>query len=87
MAGRTIIDLMETSVERFGDDTYLMEKVGDRYEGTSYRETRELVHRFAAGLMALGSHARSTPRRPGTSPSTGTAATRSSPNSRSPARA
>ena len=54
MPGRTIIDLMETSVERFGDDVYLMEKVGDRYEGTTYRETRELVHRFSAGLLALG---------------------------------
>ena len=54
MPGRTIIDLMETSVERFGDDVYLMEKVGDQYEGTTYRETRELVHRFSAGLLALG---------------------------------
>ena len=54
MPGRTIIDLMETSVERFGDDVYLMEKVGDHYEGTTYRETRELVHTFSAGLRALG---------------------------------
>jgi long-chain acyl-CoA synthetase len=54
MPGRTIIDLMESSVERYGDDIYLMEKVGERYEGTSYRETRELVHGFAAGLLALG---------------------------------
>jgi long-chain acyl-CoA synthetase len=54
MPGRTIIDLLETSVERFRDDVYLMEKVGDQYEGTTFRETRELVHRFSAGLLALG---------------------------------
>lgn len=54
MAPRTLIQLFEQSVERFSDDVYLMEKVGDRYQGTTYRETRDLVYRFAAGLMALG---------------------------------
>jgi len=54
MAGRTLIDLMETSAERFADEVYLLEKPDDRYEETTYRETREQVHRFAAGLLALG---------------------------------
>jgi long-chain acyl-CoA synthetase len=54
MDGRTLIALMENSVERFGDEIYLMEKRGDRYEGTTYRDTREQIVRFAAGLMALG---------------------------------
>jgi len=54
MPARTLIELLENSVERFGDDVYLMEKVGDRYEGTTYRETREQIHLFSAGLQALG---------------------------------
>jgi long-chain acyl-CoA synthetase len=54
MAGRTLVDLMETSAQRFADEVYLLEKPADEYVGTTYRETRELVHRFAAGLMSLG---------------------------------
>jgi len=54
MADRTLIALMERAVERFADEIYLMEKRNDRYEGTTYRETREQIVRFAAGLMALG---------------------------------
>lgn len=54
MAGRTLVDLMETSAERFADEIYLLEKPTDKYEGTTYRETREKVHQFAAGLLALG---------------------------------
>jgi len=54
MPGRTLIDLMETSAERFADEVYLLEKPVDHYVETTYRETREQVHRFAAGLLALG---------------------------------
>lgn len=54
MAGRTLVQLMETSAERFSDEIYLLEKTGDEYEGTTYGETRTQVHRFAAGLLALG---------------------------------
>jgi long-chain acyl-CoA synthetase len=45
---------METSAERFADEIYLLEKPDDQYEGTTYGETRIQVHRFAAGLLALG---------------------------------
>ncbi|MCJ7629392.1 MAG: AMP-binding protein, partial [Longimicrobiales bacterium] len=54
MPGRTLIDLMESSAERFADEVYLLEKPQDHYVETTYRETREQVHRFAAGLLALG---------------------------------
>lgn len=54
MPGRTLIALMESSAARFADEVYLMEKVGGQYQGTTYRETRERVRRFAAGLLALG---------------------------------
>ena len=51
---RTLPWLFETSVERFADTVMMLEKRGDRYEATTFAEMRELVHRFAAGLMSLG---------------------------------
>ncbi len=54
MAGRTLVDLLETSAETFAGNIYLLEKTGGAYEGTTYRETREAVHRFAAGLLTFG---------------------------------
>ena len=55
MAGRTLIDLMETSAERFADEVYLLEKdpTTDTSE-TTYRETRSQVHRFACGPPGPG---------------------------------
>ena len=46
--------LFETSADRFADAVMMLEKRGDRYEGTTYAAMRVLVHRFAAGLMSLG---------------------------------
>ncbi len=54
MSARTLIALMETAADRFGDEVYLLEKPADQYEETTYNETRILVHRFAAGLLSLG---------------------------------
>ncbi len=54
MAGKTLVDLLERSADTFAENIYLLEKTGDEYEGTTYRETREAVHRFAAGLLSLG---------------------------------
>ncbi len=51
---KTIVELFETSVEKYADRIYLMEKRGDQYEGITYRQTRNEVLRFAAGLMQLG---------------------------------
>ncbi len=51
---RTLPRLLETSAGRFPDNVFLLEKRTDRYEGTTYREVRDRVHRFAAGLMDLG---------------------------------
>jgi long-chain acyl-CoA synthetase len=51
---RTLPWLFEQSVERYARTVMLLEKRGDRYEGTTYAEMRERVHRFAAGLLALG---------------------------------
>ncbi len=54
MEPRTLIDLMETRAKEFADEVYLLEKPDDSYDELTYVETRTQVHRFAAGLLALG---------------------------------
>ena len=54
MTQRTIPQLFETSVEKYGTNILLWEKRGDKYQGTTYRETRDMVHEFAAGLLGIG---------------------------------
>lgn len=51
---RTIIELFETSVAKYPNNIYLWEKQNGKYEGTTYRQTHDLVFRFGAGLVALG---------------------------------
>ena len=51
---RTLPRLFETSADRFAGNIMMLEKRGDRYEGTTYAAMRERVHRFAAGLLSLG---------------------------------
>jgi long-chain acyl-CoA synthetase len=54
VAKRTLPYLLEQSVEKYAGNTLLWEKIGDRYEGTTYSETRQQVYLFAAGLLSLG---------------------------------
>ena len=51
---RTIIDLFETAVANYPDNVYLWEKTSGKYEGTTYKETREKVLHLTAGLIQLG---------------------------------
>ena len=51
---KTLIELFESSVERFPDNPMLWEKIGDRYISSTYREIRQKVRLFAAGLLASG---------------------------------
>jgi len=51
---QTLPQFFENSVENFPDNIYLWENKGEKYIGSTYSETRELVHRFAAGLLSLG---------------------------------
>ncbi|MDO9614359.1 MAG: AMP-binding protein, partial [Bacteroidota bacterium] len=51
---RTIIELFETSVAKYPNNIYLWEKHDGKYEGTTYRQTHDMVLRFGAGLVALG---------------------------------
>ena len=51
---KSIIDLVEESVAKFGSRPFLWEKTGDRFEPMSYDEMKQQVYRGAAGLMAAG---------------------------------
>jgi long-chain acyl-CoA synthetase len=54
MKKNTLIDLLETSVEKFGDNTFLLEKTTDRFEPTTYKEVKKQAMEIGAGLVALG---------------------------------
>jgi long-chain acyl-CoA synthetase len=51
---KTLIDLLEGSVARFGDRTFLLEKKTDRFEPTTYRQAGERAIEIGAGLASLG---------------------------------
>lgn len=51
---KAIIDLFETSVEKYGSKDFLLEKHGTEWEATSYAATREEALKIGAGLAALG---------------------------------
>jgi long-chain acyl-CoA synthetase len=48
------IRFFEENVEKYSTNIYLWEKLQEKYEGTTYQETRRQVHEFGAGLMQLG---------------------------------
>jgi long-chain acyl-CoA synthetase len=51
---RTIINLFEESVNKYADNVYLWEHDGNKYIGTTFKETKERVYAFGSGLMKLG---------------------------------
>jgi long-chain acyl-CoA synthetase len=51
---KSLIQFFEESAEKFESNVYLWEKPLDKYEGTTYGETRKQVYEFAAGLITLG---------------------------------
>lgn len=51
---KSLIQFFEESVEKYSNNVYLWEKPNDKYEGTTYGETRKQVYEFAAGLLKLG---------------------------------
>ncbi len=52
---KTIIDLFESSVEKYGAKTFLLEKRHQRlFAPTTYAETRETAIEVGAGLAAIG---------------------------------
>jgi long-chain acyl-CoA synthetase len=51
---KSLIQFFEESAEKFSNNVYLWEKPHDKYEGTTYEETRKQVYEFAAGLIRMG---------------------------------
>ena len=51
---RTIIDLFEGTVAKYGDKEFLVEKHGKVWDSTTYNEAKTEVLRIGAGLVALG---------------------------------
>ncbi|MBO5772010.1 MAG: AMP-binding protein [Alistipes sp.] len=51
---RTIIDLFEESVAKYGDKTFLLEKGDKVFEPTTYAEVKVEALRIGVGLAALG---------------------------------
>jgi len=51
---KTIVELLESSAQKYGNNPYLLEKKADRYEAITFKETKEQAYIVAAGLLALG---------------------------------
>ncbi|MBN2861609.1 MAG: AMP-binding protein [Bacteroidales bacterium] len=51
---KSIIQFFEENVDKYSSNVYLWEKPNEKYEGTTYEETRKQVYEFAAGLLTLG---------------------------------
>lgn len=51
---KTIIDLFEASVAKYGSKTFLLEKHHRGFEPTTYAETKQAALEVGAGLAALG---------------------------------
>ena len=51
---RTLIELFETSTEKFPNNPLLWEKTKDRYISSTYTQIRQRVYDFGAGLLSLG---------------------------------
>ena len=51
---KSLIQFFEESVEKYSSNVYLWEKPNDKYQGTTYGETKKQVYEFAAGLINLG---------------------------------
>ncbi len=51
---KTIPAFFEENVIKYSDNIYLWEKTGTVYKGTTYKQVKQLVEQFAAGLLSLG---------------------------------
>ncbi|MBO5779937.1 MAG: AMP-binding protein [Muribaculaceae bacterium] len=51
---KTLVDLFESSVQKYPDNTFLLEKTDKKFVPTTYSQVKEQVYRFGAGLQALG---------------------------------
>lgn len=50
----TLVDLFESSVSQYPNNTFLLEKTGKEFQPTTYLQVKEMVYRLGAGLQSLG---------------------------------
>jgi long-chain acyl-CoA synthetase len=51
---KSLVQFFEENVEKYTGNPYMWEKRDGAFRSTSYKEMRELVYQFAAGLMTIG---------------------------------
>ncbi len=51
---KTLVDLFEGSVKQYPDNTFLLEKINDKFEPATYTDVQRQVYTLGAGLIALG---------------------------------
>lgn len=51
---KTLVDLFESSVQKYPNNTFLLEKTNKVFEPTTYTQVKKEVYRLGAGLQALG---------------------------------
>ncbi len=51
---KTLVDLFESSVQMYPNNTFLLEKTSKVFEPTTYKQVQEMVYKIGAGLQALG---------------------------------
>lgn len=51
---KTLVDLFESSVKQYPANTFLLEKVADKFVPTTYKEVQEQVYTEGAGFVGLG---------------------------------
>lgn len=51
---KALTHLFEESVAKYGNNVFMWEKKTNVYEPTTYSQTKDLVYKFAAGLISLG---------------------------------
>ncbi len=51
---KTLVQFLEGNAEKFAENPYMWEKREGKFQPTTYKELRELIHKFGAGLHKLG---------------------------------
>ena len=51
---KTIVDLFESSVKQYPNNTFLLEKTDGKFRPSTYTDVHKQVYRLGAGLQALG---------------------------------
>lgn len=51
---KTLVQFLEKNASRFAENPYMWEKKDGKFQSTSYKDLREMIHQFGAGLHSMG---------------------------------